>query len=176
MTPDQTPLIPRQFLILPTMIRVLFGKAFFKKRNITIDPRKILLQLPDLTVQLNQIFPENGKKGYTKKLAKSLLILTKKVQISPKLQLLFECSLAKLSDQYKSCTSLVFPCNRLEDICSIALTSSVSMIDDKSKVPVSAVNFSDNQITLSKQTETAQFELLNEAQMFNLIEIERQLI
>ena len=50
------------FLILPTMSSVILGNPFFKKHNITIDPKNNLLQLPDLTVQLNQILPEKGKK------------------------------------------------------------------------------------------------------------------
>ena len=60
------------FLILPTMNSVILGNHF-KKHNITIDPRNNLLQLPDLTVQLNQVLPEKGKKRYcTKKLPKIL--------------------------------------------------------------------------------------------------------
>ena len=115
------------FLILPTMNSVFLGNPFFKKHNITIDPKNNLLQLPDLTVQLNQILPEKGKKRYyTKKLPKIPLILTKKVQIAPQSQVLLECSLAKLSDHYQSCTGLVIPSDRLEDKCSIALTSSLT--------------------------------------------------
>ena len=41
------------FLILPTMNSVNLGNLFFKKHIITIDPKNNLLQLPDLTVQLN---------------------------------------------------------------------------------------------------------------------------
>ena len=80
-----------------------------------------LLQLADLTVLLNQILPQKGKKQYhTKKLPEMPLILTKKVQIVPQSQVLLECSLAKLSDQYQSCTGLVFPSDRLEDKCSFS--------------------------------------------------------
>ena len=43
------------FLILPTMNSVILGDPFFKKHNITTDPKNNLFQLPDLTVQLNQI-------------------------------------------------------------------------------------------------------------------------
>ena len=84
--------------------------------------------------------------------------------------------MAKLSDQYQTCTGLVFPSDHLEDKCSIALTSSLSKIDDTSKVFVSAINLSDNQITLNNQTEIAHFENLNEAEADNLIEIDPQLI
>ena len=152
------------FLILTTMNSVILGNPFFKKQNITIDPMNNFLQSPDLTVQLNQILPEKGKKRYyTKKIPKIPLILTKRVQIAPQSQVLLECSLAKLSDQYQSCTELVIPSDRLEDKCSIAPTSSLSKIDDTGKVFVSAINLSDNRITLNNQTEIAHFETLNEA-------------
>ena len=63
------------------MKSVLLGNLFFKKQNITIDLRNNLLQLPNLTVQSNQILPEKGKKRYyTKKLPQISLTLTKKVQ------------------------------------------------------------------------------------------------
>ena len=102
--------------------------------------------------------------------------MTKKVQIAPQSQVHLECSLAKLSDQYQSLTGLVIPSDRLEYKCSIALTSSLSKIDDTGKAFVSAINLSDNQITLNNQTEIAHFEILNEAQADNLIEIDPQLI
>ena len=103
------------FLILPTMNSVILANLFFKKHNITIDPTNNLLQLPDLTVQLNQILPEKGKKRYyRKKLSKIPLILTKKVQIAPQSQILLKCSLANSSDQYQSYTGLVIPSDCLE--------------------------------------------------------------
>ena len=164
------------FFILPTMNSVILGNPFFKKHNITINPKNNLLQLPDLTVQLNQILPEKDKKRYTKKLPKILSILTKKTQIAPQSQVLLECSLAKLSDRYQSCTGQVFPTDHLEDKCSIALTSSLSKFDDTGKVFVSAITLSDGQITLNKRTEIAHFEILNETHADNLNEIDLQLI
>ena len=158
------------------MNSVILGNLFFKKHNNTIDPKNNLLQLPDLTVQSNQILPENGKKHHTKKLPEIPLILTKKVPIAPQLQVLLECSLANLSDQYQSCTGLIVLSDHLEDKCSIALTSSLSKIDDTGKVFVSAINLSDNQITLINQTEIAFFETMNEAEADNLNEIDPQLI
>ena len=164
------------FLILPICNNVILGKPFFKKYNITIDPKNNLLQLPDLTVQLNQILREKSKKRYTKKLPKIPFILTKKVQLAPQAQLLLKCSLAKLSDQYQSCAGLVIPSDRLEDNCSIAPTSSLSKIHDTGKVSVSAISLSDNQIKLNKKTEKVHFEILNEAQADNSIKIDPQLI
>ena len=102
--------------------------------------------------------------------------MTKKVQIAPQSQVPLECSSAKISDQYQSCTGLVIPSDRLEDECSIALTSSLSKIDDTGKVIVSAINFSDNQTTLNNRTKKAHFEFLNEAQADNLVETDPHLI
>ena len=52
------------------MNSVILGNCFFKKHDFSIDPKNNLLKLPDLTVQLNQIVPEKGKKRYTKELPK----------------------------------------------------------------------------------------------------------
>ena len=165
------------FLILLTMTSVILGNPFFKKHNIKIDPKNNLLQIPDITVQLNQILPEKGEKRYyTKKIPKIPLIWTKKIQIAPQSQVLLECSLAKLSDQFQSCTRLVIPSDLLEGKCCIALTSSLSKIDDTGKVFVSTITLSDNQVTLNNQTAITNFEVLNETQADNLIEIDPQLI
>ena len=50
------------FLVLPKMNSVILGTSFFKKQNITIDPKNNLLKLPDFTVQLNEMKPDAGKK------------------------------------------------------------------------------------------------------------------
>ena len=55
------------FLILPTMNSVILGNPFLKKLKITVDPRKNFLQLPVLTVQLNQVLPEKCKKNVTRR-------------------------------------------------------------------------------------------------------------
>ena len=93
------------FLILPTMNSAILGNPFFKKYNITIDPRHNLLHLPDLTVQLNQILPEKGQKSkFTKKLPKLPLLLQKKVYIPPQTQALLECQFDENFEPYKNCT------------------------------------------------------------------------
>ena len=84
--------------------------------------------------------------------------------------------MTKLSDQYQSYAGLVIPSDRLEDKGSISLIASLSKIDETGKVFISAINLSDNQITLNNQTEIAHFEKLNEKQADNLIETEPQLI
>ena len=101
--------------------------------------------------------------------------MTKKFRIGPQSQVLLECRLAKLSDQYHYCTGLVIPSDSLEDKSSIALTSSLSKIIDTGKVFVSAINISGKKVTLKNQTEIAHFETLNEAQADNLMKIDPRL-
>ena len=55
------------------------------------------------------------------------------------------------------------PSDRLEDECSIALTSSVSKIDFKNRVFVSAEIFCLNQIKLNSQTQKAHRKIFDEA-------------
>ena len=55
------------FSIQPTMSRVILGNPFFSKNNIKTDPKNKLLQLTDLTEQLNQILSEKGKSVITRR-------------------------------------------------------------------------------------------------------------
>ena len=96
---------------------VIFGNPFFKEYNIVFDAMNNLLQLPDLTVQLNTNVPEKCDRCYPNELTQDPLILAKKLQIAPQSQKLLESRFAKCSDQYHSCSVLVFPTKRLEDKC-----------------------------------------------------------
>ena len=164
------------FLILPTMNSVILGNPFFKKFHITIDPTNNLLQLPDLTVQLNEISAKRGKKRtLTTKIKRIPILLTKKVHLSPQSQKLLEC---QLDDQYaylKNCTGIVVPNENIEDKPHLALTSSPSKLDNN-KLYVSALNLCDHQITLSNKTIVGYFEILTESQAEHLAEIDPQLI
>ena len=123
------------------------------------------MHLPDLTVQLNQIHPEQGQKSkYTNKLPKIPLVLTKKVYIPPQTQALLKCRFDDNFESYKNCTGLVIPCDRLEDKSGIVLSSSLGTIEENGRVVLSAIYFSDNPITLNNNTEITHFEILNEAE------------
>ena len=58
-----TPTFQDSFLILLTMNSAILRNPFFKKHKITIDPKHNLLHLPELTVQLIQILPDQGQKS-----------------------------------------------------------------------------------------------------------------
>ena len=164
------------FLILPTMNSVILGNPFFKKFHITIDPTNNLLKLPDLTVQLNEISAKRCKKRtLTTKIKRIPILLTNKVHLSPQSQKLLEC---QLDDQYaylKNCTGIVVPNENIEDKPHLALTSSLSKLDNN-KLYVSALNLCDHQITLSNKTIVGYFEILTESQVEHLAEIDPQLI
>ena len=165
------------FLILPTMNNVILGNPFFKKHNITIDPKNNLLKLPDFTVQLSELKPDLGtKRKFIKKMKKVPVQLSRKVTIRPHEQVILDCQLENFTDQLAHCTGLVTPSKDLEDKTNIALTSSLSKIEDDNKIFISAINLSDNQITINKNKQIAHFEILNEAQADNLVEVDPQLI
>ena len=157
------------------MTSVVLRNPIFKKHKITINPKNNLLQLTDLRVQFNPILPEKMK-NVTRRNQRNFFILSTKVQITLQSQVLLGCILAKISDQYQSCTGLVIPSGHLEAKCNIALTSSVSKIHDEDKAFVSAINLSDNQFTLYIQSEKAHFEILNESEDNNVSEIDPHLV
>ena len=92
------------------------------------------------------------------------------------MQVIFDCILAKFYDQYQASTGPVIPGNHLEDICSIALTLSLSEVDYNGRVLVFAITLSDNRMTFYNQREIAHFEFLNEAEADNLTEIDPNFI
>ena len=164
------------FMVLPTMNSVIIGNPFFKKNSIWICPSNNLLKLPDMTVQLNEIRPKNQKPMMLKKLKKIPLFLSKKHVIPPYSHQILECSLSENSESFKECSGVVLPNQEFENSAEVAMTSSLSTIDEKGKVLVSAVNITDHYIHVKANTHVAYFEILSEAQASRLINIDPQLI
>ena len=123
------------FLILPTMNNVILGNLFFKKQNIPIDTRNNLLKLPDFTVQLSEMKPDQGKKRkFVKKIKKIPILLSKKTNTDPQQQALLELHLDGFTDQLANCTGMVIPSKDLEDKTNIALTSSLNKMENDNKI------------------------------------------
>ena len=80
------------------------------------------------------------------------------------------------TDQFANCTGLVIPNKNLEETANIALTSSLSKMDNDNKIYISAINLSDSQITLNSKKQIAHFEILRESQADYLLEIDPQLL
>ena len=77
-----------EFLILKNMTSTLLGLPFFRKNNIVINPFKILLYLPELSIS------EAVSTKHDRKLSKSQILLTvSKITIHPNQQELIECEM-----------------------------------------------------------------------------------
>ena len=104
------------------------------------------------------------------------ILLSKKVNIGPQQQVLLECYLDEYTDQLANCTGLVIPKKNLEETANIALTSSLSKMDNDNKRYISAINLFDSEITLNSKKQIAHFEILSESQADYLLEIDPHLL
>ena len=80
------------------------------------------------------------------------------------------------SDQFSECSGVVIPNEEFEKTAEIALTSSLSTIDEKGKILISTINISDHYVHIKADTLIASFEILNQSQADRLINIDPQLI
>ena len=164
------------FLVLPKMNNIILGNQFFKKHSIDISPSNNLLKLPEMTYHLNEKKPKNGPRKILKKLKKFPIFLSKKHTLQPSSQTVLEGYLSKNAQNLENCSGVVIPNQSFEDSTDIALTSSLSTIDECGKVFISAINLTDHPITVPYNTIIANFEILNTAQAEKLINIDPQLI
>ena len=164
------------FLVLPKMNNIILGNQFFKKHSIDISPSNNLLKLPEMTYHLNEIKPKNGPRKILKKLKKFPIFLSKKHTLQPSSQTVLEGYLSKNAQNLENCSGVVIPNQSFEDSTDIALTSSLSTIDECGKIFISAINLTDHPITVPYNTIIANFEILNTAQAEKLINIDPQLI
>ena len=164
------------FIVLPTVNTVIIGNPFFKKNSIWICPSNNLLKLPDITVQLNENKPKNQKSTFLKKLKKIPIFLSKKPSIPPNSHKILECTLRENSDQFSECSGVVIPNEQFGKTAEIALTSSLSTIDEKGRILISAINISDHYVHIKADTLIASFEILNQSPADRLINIDPQLI
>ena len=114
------------------MNTVSLGNPFFKKNFIDISPAYNLLKLPEMTIQLNEIKPKDKKRQTSKKLKKIPLLLSKKHELQPNSHQLLECCLDKSFPNLENCSGVIIPCAQFENETEIALTSSLSTLDEKS--------------------------------------------
>ena len=164
------------FLVLPTMNSVIIRNPFFKKNLIWICPAFNLLQLPNLTVQLNEIKPQGKKPSFVKKLKKIPIFISKKQALNPNSHQILECTLKEKSENFSDCSGVVIPNDEFEQFTEVALTSSLSRAEKDGKIYLSAINISDHYVHLKANTLVASYEILNQSQAEKLINIDPQLI
>ena len=121
------------------MNTVIVGNPLFKKNFIDISPAYNLLKLPEMTIQHNEIKPKDKKRQTSKKKLKKIpLLLSKKHELQPNSHQLLECYLDKSFPNLENCSGVIIPCTQLENGTEIALTSSLSTLDEKSSFHFSA--------------------------------------
>ena len=125
---------------------------------------------------MNETKPKNQKSTFLKKLKKIPISLRKKHSIPPNSHKILECTLRENSDQFSECSGVVIPNEKFKKTADIALTSSLSTIDEKGKILISAINISDHYVHIKADTLIASFEILNQSQADRLINIDPQLI
>ena len=164
------------FLVLPTKNSVIIGNPFFKKNLIWICHAFNLLQLPNLTVQLNEIKPQGKTPSFVKKLKKIPIFISKEQALPPNSHQILECTLKENSENFSDCSGVVIPNDEFEQSTEVALTSSLSRAEKDGKIYISAINISDHYVHLKANTLIASFEILNQSQAKKLIKIDPQLI
>ena len=163
------------FFVLPKSNSIILGNEVFIRHDITINPKRSLLQFPDLTVSINEIKPHNEPRRTIR--AKKLPVYSiKKQVIQPNKQSIIECTLSKHTEDLKSYSGLVLPCETLERETDLALTSSLSTIGDNNTILIAALNITDHPITLKKGTEITRFQILSLDQADKLIQVDPELI
>ena len=135
--------------MLPKSNSIILRNEFFIKNDITKIRKRSLLQFPDLTVSINEIKPHNEQRRAIR--AKKLPVYsTKKHVIQPNKQSIIECTFSNHTENLKSYSGLVLPCETLERETDLALTSSLSTIGDNNTIFIAALNITDQPITLTK--------------------------
>ena len=106
------------------------------------------------------------------------ILLCKEVNIGPQQQVLLECFLDEYTDQLANCKGLVFHNKDLEENANIviALTSSLSKLDNDNRIYISSINLYDSQITRNSEKQIAPFKNLRESQADYLLEIDPQIL
>ena len=163
------------FLVLSSTNSVILGNPFFVKYDISISQKQVLLQFPDLTVQINEIKPINEKRRSVRH--KKIPIYTnKKHTIQPNEQIFLECYLSDKTDQFESKSGVIPPNEILKKETEIALTSSLSTAGKNITLYVSALSVTELPITINSRTEVGRFSILSTEQADQLIQIDPQLI
>ena len=163
------------FIVLPKSNSIILGNEFFKKNDISICPKRSVLEFPDLTVSINEIKPHKEPRRAIR--AQKLPVYTTKKQTIPaNKQVIVECSLSNHTEDLKFSSGVVQPCETLERETDLALTSSLSTIGENITIFIAALNITDHPITLTKGTDLARFQILTSEQADRLIQVDPELI
>ena len=162
------------FIILPTMNSIILGNPFFKENKIGIFPHKNILQLPDITLQLNEI-NFNGKRQTVKVQNRFEIVTCQKTIVPPKQKISFLAELEPECSDIGELTGIVSPNRNFELSTELVLSSSISTAK-QNKVSLYAYNTTDHDVTIPLKTVIGQFEILTPEQASQISPLDPKLL
>ena len=105
--------IVEDFFVLSSTNTVILAKPFLVKYNISISQKQALIQLPDPTVQINEIKPVNETRRSVRH-KKIPLYTNKKHTIQPTEQIVPDCYQSEKTNQFENKSGVITP-NRILD-------------------------------------------------------------
>jgi len=166
--------VQASFLLLPSMNSVVIGNPFFKKSNIEISPGELLLKLPDMTYQLNEIkVPKEGRRKVTK--SRYPVVTHQKTIIKPRNQEILY-SKTEISEDFEGRTGMILPLEEYENGTELRLSSTVVTVAGNNMVSILALNLNDHSIAFPKNKRIAVFQFLSPQEEEELIEIGPELL
>ena len=163
------------FLVLPTMNSMVLGNPFFKNHDVGIYPSKNILNFPSISMQVNEIKLKNGKRKNVKS-QKYKMKTTQKYTLRPQEQIVVSVTFTDGNTSMANLTGTVIPNHIFEDNLDTIVSSSLSTISATNTAEVAILNLNDHPITIPRNTEVAEFKILNALEIDELVEIEPSLI
>ena len=142
-----------KFLVLPNTNSIILGNPFFKNNSIELYPKENLMELPDITLQLNEIQPNPKEKQAKPQYTVRTL---EKITIAPNQQTTLKCGLIPKRIFTDVC-GIVEPKLSFEDKTGLCITSSLSRTEPNGYLYLSALNLQNNEITIPRNSDIAFF-------------------
>ena len=160
------------FLVLPNTTSIILGNPFFKNNSIQLYPRKNLMRLPDLRLQLNEISTQTDKSGKPQYPIRTM----EKCFSAPNQEAILKCNLQMKSKRFADVCGIVEPKVSFEEKTGLCITSPLSRTDSDGNLYLSALNLQTKEITIPRNSDNAFFKFLSLQQAETLTPIEPQLL
>ena len=151
-----------KFLVLAKMNTPILGLPFLRENGIVIDFQQKLLKLPDMTLQLNEIQDERGKRQRIKRNATIDMYTTQKITVQPNRQEILTCE--GRTENAADITGVVEPVTLFENKTGLCLTSAISTLDSQKRTELGVLNPTPIPITILPGTKVATLTVLTPKQ------------
>ncbi len=169
-------LFQKEFLVLKDMNTPLLGLPFFKYNAIDILTTTGMLQLPDMTVQLNSMLKplQNPDPPKSKSCNKNInLFIKSEKTLKPFTMEIIECE-PEGEWKNKEITGVVEPAKRLETSLNLCLTNAICTVS-KGTVKIGIMNLNEHEYTVPKDLQIGRLTVLTLEQIKHLAPIDTNL-